>query len=332
VKVLIVGAGAVGGFIGGRLAAAGHAVAALARGATQEALSAHGWRIRSAAGELQAPVTLATQDTAALQNHGPFDLVIISLKAFALPGLALQLKPLVSPNTVILSAMNGVPWWFFEHFGGPARGMALPSVDPGSVIAAALPHAQVLGCVVHMTCSMVSPGYVKHGFGERLLIGAPSGQPANSPAQLRLQEVSAALVGAGFDAPVVPDIERQTWFKLWGNLTSNPISALTLATMDRLLADPLLTQYSLSMMQEVANIGAKIGCVIEQSGVERLALAQKLGPFKTSMLQDREAQRPMELGALVTAAHDIGIAVGVPTPFVDSLLGLIRVLDQSVQA
>jgi 2-dehydropantoate 2-reductase len=327
-RVVVVGAGSVGGFIGGKLAAAGNDVGAIARGATLRSLQSQGWRIQSKDGKTtSSPAGRCASTAAPLVEQGFPDLVILAVKAYSVLGLLGELGALLGPNTVLLSAMNGVPWWFFEEFGGPARGMPLPCVDPDGAIAQAIPHNAVLGCVVHLTCSSPEPGLTRHGFGERLLIGEPSGELSE-----RAKRVGASLTAAGFEASVVPDIQREIWYKLWGNLTTNPISALGLATVDRITADPQSRAYSLAMMEEAAEIGRRIGCPIAQSGEARLDLTTQLGAFKTSMLQDREANRPMELDGLVTAVHLVGKQVGVPTPFVDSLLGLIRLLEGSLKA
>ncbi len=325
-RVVVVGAGSVGGFIGGKLAAAGNDVGALARGATLASLQSNGWRIQGKDGKTSsAPAGRCASTAGPLIEQGFPDLVVLAVKAYSVPSLLSDLAALIGPNTVLLSAMNGVPWWYFEQFGGPARGMPLPCVDPVGDIARLIPHAAILGCVVHLTCSSPEPGLTRHGFGERLLLGEPSGELS-----ARGQGVCEALTAAGFDAKLVPDIQREIWYKLWGNLTTNPISALGLATVDRITADPQARAYSLAMMEEAAEIGRRIGCPIAQTGEARLDLTTQLGAFKTSMLQDREANRPMELDGLVTAVHLIGKQVGVPTPFVDSLLGMIRLLEGSL--
>jgi 2-dehydropantoate 2-reductase len=341
VNIVIVGAGAIGGYLGTRLALQGHAVSAIARGATQAALKQHGWRASSAEQVFQAPLAHSAERgdalLALLGGQTP-DVVIIALKSFALPELAPHLSALIGPETVVLSAMNGVPWWFFDGFGGPAHDMALPSVDPDRVIAKSIPTRNVLACVVHMTCSTPEPGVAKHGFGDRLIIGELNGElngelkgelsgKHTGASSERAGRIAAALGAAGFDAPVVNTIRRDVWFKLWGNLNSNPISALTRATMDRLLADPQAFEYCLAIMREAAALGDMIGCPITQSGEERLGLAKKLGAFKTSMLQDCEAGRRMEWESMVQVVHDIGLHLNYATPFVDSLLGMIRLLD-----
>lgn len=323
-KIAIVGLGAIGGLLAARLAAAGHTVSALARGATLAALREHGVRLRSAGGEETAQRIAANDSPAAL---GPQELVVIALKGPALNSVAPTLAPLLGPETLVLPAMNGVPWWFLAadaRASAAAGTEPLASVDPGGRIAAALPLEQVLGCVVHLTCSSPAPGVVQHGFGERLIVGEPAGDP--SAASARTRAVCAALAGAGFQAEASADIRREVWYKLWGNMTMNPVSALSGALSDAILDDPLVREFMLRTMAEAAQIGARIGCPIEQSGDARIAVTRQLGGFKTSMLQDTEAGRPIELDALVGAVHEIGTRLGVATPNIGALLGLTRLM------
>jgi 2-dehydropantoate 2-reductase len=318
-KVCIVGAGAIGGFIGTRLAAAGRAeVSAVARGATLAALQQQGWRLNTADGLVQVPAR-AVQHAADL---GPQDVVIISVKGPALAEVAPAVRPLLGPDTVVLPAMNGVPWWFClglpDFPGGP-----LQSVDPGGRIAAALPFEQVLGCVVHASTSTPEPGLVQHRMGRGLIIGEPRGGTSD-----RAQRVVDLLAHAGFDARHASDVRHEVWYKLWGNLTTNPITAITGATADLVLADPQVRRFGCDAMLEAGAVGARIGCAIHQTPEERHQITAKLGAFKTSMLQDVEAGRPIELDAIVTAVHEIGLRVGVPTPNIDALLGLTRLFAQ----
>jgi 2-dehydropantoate 2-reductase len=221
---------------------------------------------------------------------------------------------------VVLPAMNGVPWWFFHGLGGAHEGAAVRAVDPDGRVAAAIPVRHVIGCVVHATCSMVEPGRGRHGFGRGLIVGEPDGTVS-----ARVTALAGRLDVAGFETTVSKRIQADVWYKLWGNMTMNPMSALTGATCDRLLDDPLLDRFTLAIMAEAAAIGEKIGCPIRQSGEERNAVTRKLGAFKTSMLQDVEAGKPLEIDALLTAVSEIGGRVGVPTPSTDALLGLTRV-------
>lgn len=314
-RIAIYGAGAVGGFLAARLHRAGHDVSAVARGATLAAIRAHGLRLESDEGTTVAPVR-ASDDPAAL---GPQDLVVLAVKGPSLPGVARRIGPLLGAETAVVTAMNGVPWWFFEGFGGALAGTRLESVDPGGALAAALPVARVVGCVVHGAWTTPSPGTVRHVTGRRFILGEPGGE--DTP---RLRRIAEALRGAGLEIERSPRIQVDVWYKLWGNMTINPVSALTGATCDRILDDPLVRRFCLDAMAEAARVGDRIGCGIRESGEDRLEITRQLGAFKTSMLQDVEAGRPVELDALVAAVAEIGRLVGVPTPAVDALLGLAR--------
>ena len=314
-RVCIYGAGAVGGFIGALLARAGCQVSAVARGATLEALQKNGLRLKTADESIRENVE-ATDDPAGL---GVQDLVVVAVKAPALSQVAAGISPLVGPDTTVLTAMNGVPWWFFDGFGGRHAGMQLESIDPEGFIAASIPTRHVVGGVVHGSFSLLEPGFVKHGFGKKLIIGEPGGVVSE-----RLKTLAALLRRAGMDVVVSERIQTEIWYKLWGNMTMNPVSAITGATCDKILDDPLVNRFCLDVMQEAARIGEKIGCPIHQSGEERNAVTRELGAFKTSMLQDVEAGRSVELDALVSAVREIGQKVGEPTPNIDILLGLSR--------
>ncbi len=314
-NIAIYGAGAVGGLIGARLAATGCEVSAVARGETLAALKAHGLRVRTQDGVINVPLR-ASADPAAL---GIQDMVIVAVKATALREVAARIAPLLGPDTVVITAMNGVPWWFFAGEGVPFSGARLQSLDPDGTLGRAIPVERVLGCVVHLSCSCPQPGVVQPGFGNRLILGEPAGGPS-----ARLDAAAALLKRAGFDAEASADIRADIWYKLWGNMTMNPVSALTGATCDRILDDPLVHDFCLAAMAEAAQVGAKIGCPISQSGADRMEVTRKLGAFKTSMLQDAEAGKALEIDALVTAVHEIGRLAGVPTPTIDSLLGLAR--------
>jgi len=317
VNIAIVGAGAIGGFIGARLALAGNAVSALARGATAAALRQHGFRLAMAGRQFTAPARVAE----AAAELGSQDLVVIAVKAPAMAEVARGIAPLLARDTIVLTAMNGVPWWFFEGLGGDRGGMRLSSIDPEGVIAAAIPARHIVGGVVHMTCAMPEPGLVRHGMGERLIIGEPQGGASE-----RVRGLADLLTRAGFAVETSPRIQSDIWYKLWGNMTMNPISALTGATCDRILDDKLLGDFTLAIMAEASAIGARIGCPIAESGADRIAVTRRLGAFKTSMLQDLEAGKPLELDALLGAVAEIGAAVGVPTPYTGALFGLARLM------
>ena len=317
-KVCIYGAGAIGGFIGSRLGLAGDcSLSAVARGDTLAALQAHGLRLRQR-GELFSTPLQASDDPATL---GVQDLVVIAVKGPSLPDVAARIAPLLGPQTVVLPAMNGVPWWF--GVGHPALGdpalMPLQSIDPGGRIAAAIPLAQVIGCVVHASTSASAPGLVEHKMGQGLILGEPLGAGS-----ARVQALAGLLQRAGFETTVSADVRRDIWYKLWGNMTMNPITAITGATVDRVLDDPLARGFCTAAMAEAAAVGARIGCAIDQTPDDRHNVTRKLGAFKTSMLQDVEAGRAIELDALVTVVCEIAQRVGVATPYIDALLGLAR--------
>lgn len=315
-KICIYGAGAIGGWIGVALAQAGERLNVVARGATLEALQQGGLSLMRGDVRTRVPVH-AVADPAAL---GPQDLVLVAVKAPALAGVAAQIGPLIGPDTVVLTAMNGVPWWFLDGgFGGDLSGQRLAAVDPDGAIAAAIPARQVVGGVVHASCSLDAPGVVRHHFGNKLIIGEPAGG-----ASARVTALAALLNRAGIDTNVSPQIQKDIWFKLWGNMTVNPISALTGATTDKIMGDELVLGFISSVMLEAKEIGARIGIEITDSPQDRHAVTRKLGAFKTSMLQDVEAGRAVELNALVTVVRELGQLAGVATPFTDALLGLAR--------
>jgi 2-dehydropantoate 2-reductase len=310
-RIGIVGAGAIGGWMGAQLAQAGCTVSVLARGATLKALQIRGLCL----GNTCHPVT-ASAHAAEL---GVQDLVIVAVKAPALAEVARQIGPLIGPDTVVLTAMNGVPWWFFQGFGGTLEGHSLQAIDPSGEIGEAIPARHVIGCVVHASCSVDAPGVVRHHFGNGLIIGEPSGQ-----ATARVQALCELLTHAGFAASVSPQIQKDVWYKLWGNMTVNPISALTGATTDLILGDPLVRAFVSSVMLEAKAIGAALGIPIDQQPEDRHQVTLKLGAFKTSMLQDVEAGKAVELDALVTVVRELGTLTGVATPYTDALLGLSR--------
>ena len=315
-SICIYGAGAIGGWIGARLAAQGAAVSLVARGATLTALQQQGLRLR----EGESERTYSVRAEAEPAELGVQDLVVLAVKAPALAEVARRIGPLLGPDTVVLTAMNGVPWWFFQGFGGALAGRRLMAVDPTGAIAAAIPASQVIGAVVHASCALNAPGVVRHHFGRGLILGEPSG--AASP---RVQALAALLSAAGFEASVSAQIQRDIWYKLWGNMTVNPISALTGATTDLILDDPLVRDFISGVMLEAREIGARLGIPISQQPEDRHAVTRKLGAFKTSMLQDVEAGKPVELDALVGVVRELGQLTGVATPLTDALLGLSRV-------
>ncbi len=314
-KVCIYGAGAIGGWIGHGLARAGCSVSMVARGATLDALQLHGLRLHD--GKDITSQAVASSDTPA--GLGVQDLVVLAVKAPSLPAVARQIGPLLGPQTIVMTAMNGVPWWFLQGFGGALAGTRLASIDPDGALAGALPVRHIIGCVVHASCSSDEPGLVRHHFGNRLIVGEPSGKKTD-----RVQQLAGLLDKAGFEALVSEQIQKDIWFKLWGNMTVNPISALTGATTDLIMNDDLLRGFISQVMLEAKEIGKRIGITIDQQPEDRHQITRKLGAFKTSMLQDVEAGKALELDALVTVVRELGGLTKVDTPYTDALLGLTR--------
>jgi len=314
-KVCIYGAGAIGGWMGVKLAQSGHEVSVVARGDTLGALREHGLRL------LEGGVTHAVKVNASDKpaDLGVQDLVVVAVKGPAMASVAAQIAPLLNAQTIVLTAMNGVPWWFCDGLGRDFAGKRLKSIDPDGTIAGAIPTAQTVGCVVHASCLVEAPGVIKHHQGNGLIIGEASGQPSE-----RVATLTETLAAAGFNASMSAQIQRDVWYKLWGNMTMNPISAITGATTDRILSDELARNFVTSIMLEAKEIGARFGIPIEQAPEDRHAVTLKLGAMKTSMLQDVQAGKAVELDALVGAVRELGQLTAVATPYTDALLGLAR--------
>ena len=318
-NVCIIGAGAIGGLIGGKLAMAGACdVSFLARNRTFAVLREQGLRMVSAGKTLH--VEVRTESSA--ERLGGQDVVIIAVKAPALAAVASEIAPLIGPQTMIVPAMNGVPWWF-AHVIESLHDQPLTSIDPGGLISLAIPVRQVIGCVVHASASMREAGFVDHKFGQGLIIGEALGGTSE-----RVHALGNLLRGAGFDVDVSADVRQDIWYKLWGNMTMNPVSAITGATVDRILDDALIREFCSTAMREAAEVGVAMGCTIGQTPEERHAVTAKLGAFKTSMLQDVEAGREIELDAIVGAVHEIAGRLGVATPSIGALLGLTRLFGR----
>jgi len=324
-KVCIYGAGAIGGWIGVHLAQTGHEVSVVARGTTLDALQKNGLQcVQTQAPDtrLKADVKVSSQPA----DLGPQDLVIVAVKAPAMADVAKGIAPLLGPNTMVMTAMNGVPWWFFQGFGGTLQGTTLNTIDPDGRIAKAIPAHHVVGCVVHASCSLDAPGVVRHHFGQGLILGEPAEQ--NGKVSTRVQQLVADLQAAGFNASASAQIQKDVWYKLWGNMTVNPISAITGATTDLILKDDLVRDFVSKVMLEAKAIGEKIGIPIAQTPEDRHAVTMKLGAFKTSMLQDVEARKTVELDALVSGVQELGQLTHISTPYTDALLGLSRLHAQ----
>jgi len=313
IKVGIIGAGAIGGWVAAKLALAGHRVSILARGETRDAIRRDGL-VLDEQGQSRTALAAVSDDSAAL---GPQDLLVIAVKAPSLADAADAARGMIGADTRIVPMLNGVPWWFVP--GEPLR-----SVDPDGRIGAALPLAQVIGCVVHAACRRLSPNHVAVQHADKLILGEPAGGISK-----RVTGLATLFEGAGLRAEPSDNVRRAIWYKLWGNMTINPISALTRATADRLLASEALKPFILAAMAEAAEVGAAIGCPITESGEDRMAVTARLGAFKTSMLQDVEAGRRLELEALLGAPREIGERFGIATPNIDTLYALTKLLDES---
>lgn len=314
-KFCVVGAGAIGGTIATLLARCGATVSVVARGQTLAALNRDGLRLIIDGEMLQAPVQVSTEPS----RLGVQDYVIIAAKAPALPDIAHQIGPLLGPKTTIVTAMNGVPWWFFLNGKGSLAGRQLKAIDPDGAMARAIPTSAVVGCVVYIAASADKPGVIRHQSGRGLVVGE-----ADNRLTPRLATLADWLRRAGFDCRESPEIQREIWLKLWANLCMNPISLLTTATSDLIIDDPLIRRLCVSMMEEAGEIGVAIGVSNSPPIDKVIGNIRGLGAFKMSMLQDVERGKPVEIDALLTVIHDIGLLVGVPTPFIDGVLGLAR--------
>jgi len=319
-KICVFGAGAVGAVVAAGLSRAGHDVSVVARGSHLTAIRAHGLRILSGGSESTVRVA-AESDPARL---GPQDYVIVAVKGQSLPEVAAAIAPLLGPDTSVVTAMNGVPWWFFDRlpFGGGT--LRLESLDPGGAISRAIPTERVVGCVIHLAASLAEPGRIRHNMGGRLIIGEPGGTNT-----ARTQRLGEALREAGFEAVASTFIERDFWVKLLGNVSFNPVSALTLATADRMIADAAVKAYMVAIMRECLAVGRAIGVDADIDPEARIDMARKLGMFKTSMLQDMEGGKSLEIDGLLTGTLEIARKAGVSAPYTESLLGMIRVRAQS---
>jgi 2-dehydropantoate 2-reductase len=322
-RICIVGAGAIGGMLGVKLARAGAEVTLIARGAHLDAILRDGLTLRSADGQSEtAHPALATADMGAAGTH---DYVIVAVKAQALPALAAPMRALYGPETAVVYAQNGIPWWYFMGHGGPHEGRRVEAVDPGGMIAANTEVERVIGCVVYPAAAIAAPGVIDHIEGNRFSLGEPDGTKS-----ARAQALAQLMSAVGLRAPVRSDIRNELWLKLWGNLSFNPISALTRATMDRIIAEPLTRGLTIAMMAEAQQVAEALGVRFPIDIERRIAMAAEIGAHKTSMLQDVEAGRSTEVDALVGAVAELGRLVGVPTPHIDAIYAVARLLDRSM--
>jgi 2-dehydropantoate 2-reductase len=315
-KVCVFGAGAIGGYMAGELALAGHDVCAIARGPHLAAIQSHGLKL-IVDGQTRTIDLPASDDPAAF---GAQDVVICALKAQQAHASAGAFAPLLGPDTPVLTAMNGIPWWYFYKRRGPLDGHHLESVDPGAAQWKAIGPERAIGCVVDPACEVVAPGVIEHRLFKRFIIGEPDGSASE-----RIVALRDALVSAGFDAPIRDTIRWNIWLKLWGNVCFNPISALTLATLDRVTSEPGLRALCKSMMVEAQAVANALGVAIPEQMMERrLNAAGSVFGHKISMLQDLERGRSLEINALVTAVQEMGRLVKVATPTIDAVLALVQ--------
>ena len=314
-KICIFGAGAIGGYMGAKLAQVGADVSLVARGPHLAAMKANGLTLIEECGTLTQSVTVS-DDPADL---GPQDYVIVTLKAHSVPPVVNKMQPLIGPETTIVSGVNGVPWWYFHKIGGPLEGTRLASVDPGDAQWNGFGPDRVLGCVVYPAAEVSEPGVVRHIEGNRFSLGEPDGSKSE-----RALALSKALSTAGLKAPVRPKIRDEIWVKLWGNLSFNPISALTHATLDVLCTDPGARNVARNMMLEAQTIAEKLGVKFPIDVDRRIQGGADVGAHRTSMLQDLDAGRPMEIDALVGSVQELGRVTDTPTPTIDTVLALIQ--------
>ena len=320
-KVAVLGAGAIGGWLASALAEAGIQVSIVARGATLAALRTSGLRVLR--DDTERTHHLPAGDAAEL---GPQDFVIVATKAQDVGAAIPQITALLTANTCVVSALNGLPWWFCQEFAGPLNNTILESVDPGGCVAAAIEPRRAVGCVVHASVARTAPGAIRIGKVDKLLFGEPGGAPSE-----RVARLCAAFSRAGIAAIASPQIRLEIWAKLWGNMNMNPLSALTRATTGRMLDDADIRALCLRMMEEMAAAGACIGLPFAMSATDRMAITRKLGDFRTSMLGDLENGAELEFQPQLGAVVEVARRVGVEAPFCESVLGLIRQLSESMR-
>jgi len=321
VKIVIAGAGAIGGYLGARLTRAGADVVLLARGPHLRAMQERGLRVVSPDGDFEVKPRV----TGEVATIGTADLVFLGVKAHGLTALAPTLRPLYGPDTVVVSTQNGIPWWYFQGIGGELEGLALERVDPGGVIAAAIEPHRIVGSLAYFSTDLAEPGVVHHTEGNRISFGEPGGERSE-----RVRQIAQALIAAGFRCPATTRIRHEIWVKLLGNVAFNPISALTGATLEELVRQPDVARVVREVMQEAETVAGQLGIELPVSIDQRMAGAGQVGAHKTSMLQDREAGRPMEIEAVVGAVLELGDRLGVPMPATRAVYGCVKMLDETV--
>ncbi len=322
-KFCIVGAGAIGGYMGAKLALAGEEVTLIARGAHLAAIQQNGLKLVMKDGSEQL-ITNA-RATADMAEAGPQDVVIVALKAHSLPALAPAMRQLYGPETMVVAAQNGIPWWYFRGLDSPFKEYRLKSVDPDGVIEENMEVSRVIGCVVYPAAEISAPGVIRHIEGDRFSIGEIDGSKSD-----RIKQLSQTLTRAGLKAPVRSNIRSEIWIKLWGNLAFNPISALTRSLLSDITAFTLTRELARQMMTEAQAIATKLGVDFGISLEQRIEGAASVGAHKTSMLQDIETGRPTEVDAIVGAVAELGRLTGTPTPNIDALYACVKLLEKTV--
>src|SRR6202161_2755332 len=318
-RFLIAGAGAIGAYIGARMAQAGFDVTLFARGPHLHAMQKHGVQVRSSEGDFIARPKIA----GSLAEVGPVEVVFLGVKAHGLPQLAPQLQPVLGPETTVVSTQNGIPWWYFQGFGGEWEGIRLERVEPGGVISSAIEARRVVGSIVYFSTEITSPGVVQHIEGNRISLGEPDCARSD-----RSRRIAEALIASGLRCPVSTRIRNEIWVKVLGNASLNPVSALTRATLVQMVRDPGVCSVIRNIMQEVEAVSHKLGMELPVSIDQRIAGAEKVGEHKTSMLQDLEAGRPMELEALVGAVVELGERVGLAMIATRTVYNCTKLLSQ----
>jgi len=313
-KICVYGAGSIGGVIGGVLAQVGHDVSLIARGAHLQALKANGCTVET--GGQTFTVEIACSDNPA--DFGPQDYVVVAVKGPTMPSIAAGISPLLGPDTAVVPAMNGIPWWFFDGFPVDGPDIRLPALDPSGALAAAVSTDRVIGCVVHMGCLVPAPGVIRHVADNRLILGEAKGGMSD-----RLAAFVAAFDGTTLDATETGELRQEIWLKLLGNFNFAPVSSLTGATNGEIGADPGLRKLCADLFEEAAEAGRRIGLKPGMTADERTTMGASLGDFRTSMLQDFDKSRPPEIDAIVGAVLEIGLATGTPMPVSESVLALV---------
>ncbi|HYL98215.1 MAG TPA: 2-dehydropantoate 2-reductase [Blastocatellia bacterium] len=321
-KFAVVGAGAIGAFAGALLSRAGNDVTLIARGANLKTIRERGVRIHGGIGEITAHPS-ATDNIA---DVGAVDVVLLATKAHSLTEIAPQLAPLFGPQTAVIPAQNGIPWWYFYRHGGELEGLHLESVDPGSVIEKHIEPSRVIGCVVYVASVIIAPGVIRHEEGTRFSLGEPDGSKSD-----RCRAISESFIRAGMKSPVRTDIRHEIWVKLMGNVAFNPISALSRATLLEIVSCPETRALSADIMRECESLAKKLGIDLAVTIEQRIAGAEKVGHHKTSMLQDVEAGKVLELEPMVGAIVELGERLGVPTPYTRTVYACAKLLNEKLK-